>query len=510
MDSEKNSKEATLAAILSDLGDVGGSGLIAVLVLKFWSSFSKLFTAANEVRRQGQEAVRNFAARGSVQIARPMWFVILPTILFASVLSTVLASYAPDLGIAFGVSVVIKLAALLVGAGFYLAARKVRSVDYEHPDMKAVENGTAEEQQKVASRLFGRPWLLLPMVFAGFVVLVMTMASIIIDTFCVVNEVSYFISMFLAVSAGVMGWIIIRYVRVAAATVVVIVNMGIDLVGGTWSGFILQMLAVAVPGLTRKNVLALLGFTEEEQEVVKQRIRAESRRPFLFLNGVYSILMIWFITFHEVLALGIELAVTVVLLACLFGYVDLTQEFNRKLFKRIVLTAIVLGVVMFFIRLIDAAVPGSHPVMFYERFASVFGWFGGGTGSGLGCFVAGVPRASLLLVGLIAGVLGWLASRTDGRRSRTLFLVAALVGLPVVGIVTARSLAPAGSLCATPAASVQQEQIASADVPPCDLPPTEGETSMQPTRAAGPPVVPEHSCSCRPGTRIRRCVSCAH
>lgn len=437
MDSEVKDTKQALTELLGDFGDGLGTGLAAILGLKYSKQFEKLLKATNEARLRGQEELRNFAARGSVVIARQMWLVILPILLAADVVSIAFAWQSPDLGFGFATAFTVKLLAFVAGVVMYVMARRVKmSVDYEDPEMKKVEDGTEKEQQKAANKEFGRPWLLGPMIFTGFAVLVMTMGAIMIDVTCLVNEVSYFISMFLAMSAGVMGWIIIRYVRTVIGTIVVLLNMGIDLVGGGWSGIFIQIFAVVFPGVTRKNVSNLLGFTEAEQEIVKQKIREASRRPLLFFNGVYSIWMIWYIAFHEFLALGIEFAVTVVLLGCLFGWIDLLQEFNRKLFKQIVLTAIVLGVVMFFIRLIEAPVGPNRaeiaaglehaPVLFYHRMgwllSALFGWVG--SIDRPSCALVDVSSAGLFGVFVLGCILSVIAARAGG--GRRAFLVGAL------------------------------------------------------------------------------------
>ncbi len=224
-----------------------------------------------------------------------------------------------------------------------------------------------------------------------------------------------------------------------------------------------------------------------------------------FITGALASWALWNLSFHSALAWFLELVVMAGLMFILIGWIGITRKVVLRVAEWITLAVLISGGVMLAWRLIDAAVPGPHPVMFYERLASQFGWIGGDSDatSGLGCFVAGVPRASLLLVGLIAVVIGWLASRTDGKRSRILFVVAALVGLPIVGIVTARAMTPAGYLCTVqtvaeaPNGTATDSSVASTASPP--------PSGMGPTVVAGSHPPRERTCTMVNGTPVPRC-----
>jgi hypothetical protein len=236
-----------------------------------------------------------------------------------------------------------------------------------------------------------------------------------------------------------------------------------------------------------------------------------------FTVGVVAAWVLWFMSFHSPLAWLVELSLIIVLVAVLLVVYGITR---RPLFQwrdRITFLVAALGLICFLWRLIDAGVRphgaaelaahGESPVLFYHRLGwlldALFGWELP-TGS-LGCFVAGVPRGSLLLIGLIAVVLGWLASRNEGRRGKVLFVIAALVGLPVVGIVAARALTPAGSLCAVASEEAEPGETGSADTS-ADLgaSPSESETSLGPTRIAGTHP-PNHVCSYVSGAHASVC-----
>ncbi|MCR4256213.1 MAG: hypothetical protein NUW08_00740 [Candidatus Uhrbacteria bacterium] len=433
--------------LLAALGDGAVPAILLYLIFRFWPQFQSLVGLLHDAGDWTAARVEIFVNRTSVIMLRPIWRVLLPVMGIAAIAST--ASVCFGLTNAWAVVWLI-VGTLIKAAAFGWAASMTRLVHrVQHIDQNDTRlnppAGQPPPTRVQVEEWYGRPGLLTPMLSTAFWSLAIVTAAMLVDTFVLADNVIYFHSVFQAVLfIGMLAFTLCFLVGMLLA-LYAFVAAGIELGGGGWSGLFVPIATAIIPILTRNNNQVIM-ITDD----ARRRARETAWKTLVdnrFAGGVAVIWGLWFLNFHSPLAWLIELVVTMALIFILLGYVWITRKVILRVAEVITLIVLVAGGVMLAWRLIDAAIPGPHPVMFYERFPSLFGW--DLPDMSLGCFIAGVPRASLLLVGLIAVVLGWLATRTDGKRSRILFLVAALIGLPIVGIVTARAMTPDGYLCAT-------------------------------------------------------------
>lgn len=442
-----------MEALLAQLADVGGPAFLLLLVFRFFPQFDLLLDRAREFAGEVSDRAQIFASRTTVIIVRPIWWIVLPATIIAFLVSSISAFVGLFKGVEGAWSWVwwsLNTVGLATVIGIQIwrcvVAYKVRHVPVDDPWFDEAERSEADIQAR-----YGKSWQLVPMVMSMLGTLAATTALTLSNTWLVADRVHYYHSLVNDMASIGMSVITFLFAVAMFVGLALIAKIGIDVGGGAWNGIAVPIGTALIPLLTRTNN-QVIAISDAARHGARAAVDAAGERIW-FIAGALAAWALWNLSFHSALAWFLELVVMTGLILILIGYIGITRKTLLRVAEVITLIVLVLGGVMLAWRLIDAAVPGPQPVMFYDRFASAFGWFGGDSdpASGLGCFIAGVPRASLLLVGLIAVVLGWLASRTDGKRSRILFLVAALVGLPVVGIVTARAMTPDGYLCAASA-----------------------------------------------------------
>ncbi len=484
-----------MEALLAQLADVGGPAFLLLLVFRFFPQFDLLLDRAREFAGEMSDRAKIFASRTTVIIVRPIWWIILPISTVAALISSVSAFIgAGDFWWwatldAVGFTIVI-------GVMIWRCRRDylVRHVDADDPWV----NDPARTSAEIEGR-YGRSWQLVPMVMTMFITMGIATALSLSNTWLVADRVHFYHSLVNDMASIGMSVVTFLFAVGMFVGLALIAKIGIDVGGGAWNGIAVPIGTALIPLLTRQNNQVVL-ISDAARNAAKDAMDAAGKDVW-FITGALAAWALWNMSFHSSLAWFLELVVMTGLILILVSYVGITRKVILRVAEVITLTTLISGGLMLAWRLIDAAIPGPHPVMFYERFPSLFGW--DLPDMSLGCFIAGVPRASLLLVGLIAGVLGWLASRTDGKRSRLLFLVAALVGLPVIGIVTARAMTPDGYLCE---ATAMSQTVASAFSVNDEASPSESASAMHPTRIAGSHEPPSVICTRRrDGSTVPHC-----
>jgi hypothetical protein len=483
--------------ILAQLADVGGPAFLLVLAFRFWAQFQNLLGLIGDAAEWTAAKMRTFASRAVVIITRKIWWVILPVMLVATVLSSISAwQIEGSLGW-FSANLSLKLLALVSASVMAVMAGRVRHI----PD-----NATETTQADI-NAAYGRPWLFFPMIAVAMFSLIALTGATLSDTFMLADRVSYFHSVFSVVLFVLTLVFTTSFVMAGLVSVYVLARVGIDFGGGGWSGVAVPIATAIIPLLTRQNN-QVITISPEDQARARETAWAlliDNR----FAGGVVAAWILWFMNFHSPIAWLVELVIIITLVCVLLTVWWITKRPLAQWRDRITFTVAALGLICIFWRLIDAAV-GPHsgepdmPVLFYHRMgwliSALFGW--DLPDMSLGCFVAGVPRASLLLVGLIAVVLGWLAKRKDGSHSRILLIVALLVGLPIVGIVTARAMTPDGYLCQT---TSRTAVVATVESHASELPPSPPPSGMGPTVEAGSYPPRERTCTMVNGTPVPRC-----
>lgn len=470
--------------LLAHLADVGGPAFLFVLALRYFPQFEEMLNLARRYASEGSLRLQIFASRTVVIATRKIWWVILPVMFAATAVSTISAWQIEGFGGWFAANLTLKLIALAASIVMAAVASRVQHI----PDGEDNADGR-----------FGRSWLYVPMIATAMFSLVTLTGATLSDTFLLADRVSYFNSVFSAIVFSAMLVFTLGFVFAGLATLYGLALIGIDAGGAGWNGVVAQAITKLVIGLTSQNNQVIM-FSPEARKSAGETARA-LLYDHRFIGGVVAAWILWFLAFQGPVAWLVELVI-IIALVCVLGTVWWITRLELTGWRNgITVTVATLGLIAVFLRLIDAAVPGEHPVMFYSRIESLFA--GLGSAGGLTCYAVGIPKEALVFTGAIAVIFVWLASRTSGRRSQLLFLVAALIGLPLAGVSVYRLTAPqsadanrvsCGYIEAAPAAPPTGTPAVPTVDPTAGASPSSTAASFLPTVVAGTHS-PQHACS---------------